>query len=70
MEGFGKDRCLSYREYFDAHDGIVDEGTAFRLLHGNHIPGDENFSVVFNLTKRTAAVQFAPEFADTHRYQL
>lgn len=48
----------------------VDEETTFRLLHENHIPGDENYSVVFNLTKRTAAVKFAPEFAVTHRYQL
>lgn len=70
MEGFGKDRYLAYQEYLDAHGGIVDEETAFRLLHENHIPGDENYSVVFNLTKRTAAVQFAPEFAVTHRYQL
>lgn len=70
LEGFGKDRYLAYQEYLDAHDGIVDEETAFRLLHENHIPGDENYSVVFNLTKRTAAIQFAPEFAVTHRYQL
>lgn len=70
LEGFGKDRYLAYRDYLDSHGGIVDEDTAFRLLHENHIPGDENFSVVFNLTKRTAAVQFAPEFAVTHRYQL
>ena len=70
MEGFGKDRYLAYQEYLDAHAGIVDEDTAFRLLHENHIPGDENYSVVFNLTKRTASVQFAPNFAITHRYQL
>ena len=70
MEGFGKDRYLAYQEYLDAHGGIVDEDTAFRLLHENHIPGDENYSVVFNLTKRTAAVEFAPEFAVRHRYQL
>ena len=70
MEGFGKDRYLAYQEYLDAHDGIVDEDTAFRLLHENHIPGDENYSVVFNLTKRTAAVEFAPNFAVRHRYQL
>ena len=70
MEGFGKDRYLSYQEYLDAHEGIVDEDTAFRLLHENHIPGDENYSVVFNLTKRTAAVEFAPDFAVRHRYQL
>ena len=70
LEGFGSDRYLAYMEYLDAHEGIVDEASAFRLLHENHIPGDENYSVVFNLTKRTAAVQFAPEFAVTHRYQL
>ena len=70
MEGFGKDRYLAYQEYLEAHEGIVDEDTAFRLLHENHIPGDENYSVVFNLTKRTAAVEFSPEFAVRHRYQL
>ena len=70
MDGFGKDRYLAYQEYLDAHNGIVDEETAFRLLHENHISGDENYSVVFNLTKRTATVQFAPDFAVTHRYQL
>ena len=69
-EGFGKDRYLAYQEYLEAHEGIVDEDTAFCLLHENHIPGDENYSVVFNLTKRTAAVEFAPEFAVRHRYQL
>ena len=70
MEGLGNDRYLAYREYLDAHGGTVDEETAFRLLHENHIPGDENYSVVFNLTKRTAAVQLAPGFAVTHRYSL
>lgn len=70
MEGFGKDRYIAYQDYLDAHGGIIGEDTAFRLLHENHIPGDENYSVVFNLTKKTAAVQFAPEFAVTHRYQL
>lgn len=70
MEGFGKDRYIAYQNYLDSHGGIVDEETAFRLLHENHIPGDENYSVVFNLTKKTAAVQFAPEFSVTHRYQL
>lgn len=70
MEGFGKDRYLAYQDHLDAHEGIVDEDTAFRLLHENHIPGDENYSVVFNLTKKTAAVQFAPKFSVTHRYQL
>jgi len=70
MEGFGKDRYLAYQKYLDAHNGIIDEETAFRLLHENHIPGDENYSVVFNLTKRTATLQFAPNFAVTHRYQL
>ncbi len=44
--------------------------TAFRLLHENHIEGDENYLVIFNLIKRTAAVQFAPDFAVTHRYKL
>ena len=42
----------------------------YRLLHENHIPGDENFSVIFNLTGKPAAVRFAPDFAVTHRYQL
>ena len=70
MDGFGKDRYLAHQEYLDTHEGIVDEDTAFRLLHENHIPSDENYSVVFNLTKRTAAVEFAPEFAVRHRYQL
>ena len=70
MEGFGKDRYLAYQDYLEAHEGIIDEDTAFRLLHENHIPGDENYSVVFNLTKRTAAVEFAPDFAVRHRYQL
>lgn len=70
LEGFGKDRYLGYQKYLDAHNGIVNEETAFGLLHENHIPGDENYSVVFNLTKRTAAIQFAPDFAVTHRYQL
>ncbi|MBQ7990898.1 MAG: linear amide C-N hydrolase [Ruminococcus sp.] len=70
MDGFGKDRYLAYQEYLDAHNGIVDEDTAFRLLHENHIEGDENYTVVFNLTKRTAAVEFAPDFSVRHRYQL
>lgn len=71
------DRCKTVDDaitfldrYTYAHNGIVDEETAFRLLHENHIPGDENYSVIFNLTKRTAAVQFASDFAVMYRYQL
>lgn len=70
LEGFGRDRYLNYQEYLEKHNGIIGEEAAFALLHENHVPGDENFSVVFNLTKRKAAIQFAPAFAVTHRYQL
>ena len=47
----------AFEEYLDAHGGTVDEETAFRLLNENHIKGDENYSVIFNLTKRYSSLR-------------
>ena len=68
--GFGKDRYENMQNTLDKQGGIISEEDALELLKSNVIPGDEQWSVVYNLTKKTLSVTFSGEYEHVHRFKM
>ncbi len=68
-EGFGKDRYDNYQNSLAKCNGIISEADALELLKSNVIPGDEQWSVVYNLTKRTLWVTFFGEYEQVYHFE-
>lgn len=69
-EGFGKDRFENIESELEKRHGIVSENDALELLKKNVIPGDEQWSVVYNLTKRNVIITFSREYYKVYKYDL
>ena len=69
-EGFGKDRFDNMEAYLKENDGVITEEDALELLKSNVIPGDEQWSAVYNLTKRSIRITFAKDYESVYQYQL
>lgn len=69
-EGFGKDRYENYQKRLTEGKGIISEAEALEMLKENVIPGDEQWSAVYNLTKRTLAVTFSKDYEHVYRFQM
>lgn len=52
LDGFGKERYENIHNILKKQDGIISEKDALKLLQENVISGDEQWSAVYNLTKR------------------
>ena len=50
--------------------GIISEEDALELLKRNVIPGDEQWSAVYNLTKKTLSVTFSGEYERVHHFKI
>ena len=69
-EGFGKDRYENIQNTLEKQAGIISEEAALELLKNNVIPGDEQWSAVYNLTRRTLAVTFSRDYEQVYRFKL
>lgn len=69
-EGFGKDRYENIENVLEKCQGIITENDALELLKKNVIPGDEQWSAVYNLTKRRVSVTFSRDYNHVHDYEL
>ena len=69
-EGFGKDRYENYQDALAECDGIISESDAMELLKDNVILGDEQWSVVYNLSKRTMTVTFSKDYERVYHFSL
>ena len=49
---------------------IISEEDALELLKRNVIPGDEQWSAVYNLTKKTLSVTFSGEYEHVHHFKI
>lgn len=70
MLGFGKDRYQAYEEVLSESEGIISSEDAIKLLEENTIPGDEQWSVVYNLTKKTIDLVFYEDYSKVHHYTV
>ncbi len=69
-EGFGKDRYENIDNELESCKGIISENDALELLKKNVIPGDEQWSAVYNLTKRSVRVTFSRDYHHVYKYEL
>lgn len=69
-EGFGKERYQNIEKELEKCNGIISESNALNLLKQNVIPGDEQWSAVYNLTKRNVRITFSKDYQKVHTYQL
>lgn len=68
--GFGKDRYDNILNILEKQGGIISEEDALELLKSNVIPGDEQWSAVYNLTQKTLSVTFSGDYKNIHRFKL
>lgn len=69
-EGFGKDRYENMENELSKRKGIISEADALELLKKNVIPGDEQWSAIYNLTKRSLTVTFSRDYHHVYQYEL
>lgn len=67
--GFGAGRYQSYCDYLNENGGIITEEDALLLLKENTIFAQEQWSVVYNLNKKTMKVIFSND-NQVYEYQL
>lgn len=70
QEGFGKDRYENIENELEKCQGIITDNDALKLLKKNVIPGDEQWSAVYNLTKRRVLVTFSGDYEHVYDYEL
>ena len=68
--GFGKNRYDNILNVLEKQGGIISEEDALELLKSNVIPGDEQWSAVYNLTQKTLSVTFSGDYKNIHRFKL
>ena len=69
-EGFGKDRYENIESELEKRHGIISENDALELLKRNVIPGDEQWSAIYNLTKRSVLITFSRDYNKVYKYIL
>jgi predicted choloylglycine hydrolase len=70
MKGYGIDRYNSYKDALGQCGGVLTEKEALKLLAENVIPNAGCWSVVYNLTDRTATVCFRANYNNSYTYTL
>ncbi|HEX3037605.1 MAG TPA: linear amide C-N hydrolase [Oscillospiraceae bacterium] len=68
--GFGSDRYQAYEESLGNCKGVLTEKEAMNLLEKNTIKNDEDWSVVYNLTKKKISVCFYGDYEHTYTYSF
>lgn len=69
-EGYGSDRYHNYDAFLSKTKGIISIEDALKLLQENTIQGDEQWSVVYNLTDKTISATFYNDYDKVHEYSL
>ncbi len=70
QNGFGKDRYENIENELEKCQGIISVKDALELLKKNVIPGDEQWSAVYNLTKKSVQVTFSRDYNHVYKYEL
>lgn len=70
LEGFGNDRYKNYDDALSKTNGVISTDDALKLLQKNTIPGDEQWSVVYNLTDKTMSATFYKDYDHVYTYSF
>jgi len=70
LDGFGSDRYKNYDDVLAQTKGVLSISDALKLLQKNTIPGDEQWSVVYNLTDKTISATFYGNYDKVYEYSF
>jgi hypothetical protein len=69
-QGYSSDRYKAFEKVLSETDGIISVEDALGLLIENTVPGEAQWSSVYNLTDKTMSVKFHGDYENTYTYQL
>ncbi|MDF2487321.1 MAG: choloylglycine hydrolase [Herbinix sp.] len=70
LKGYSSERYAEFEKSLSQAGGILSIEAALELLEENVVPGEAQLSVVYNLTKRTMAVEFCGDYDKTYYYDI
>jgi penicillin V acylase-like amidase (Ntn superfamily) len=70
LKGYSSERYAEFEKSLSQASGILSMEAALELLEENVVPGEAQWSVVYNLTKRTMAVEFYGDYDKTYYYDI
>lgn len=68
--GYSSGRYKAIEQVLDKKDGIISIEDALELLIERTVPGEEQWSSVYDLTDKTMSVKFFGDYENTYTYQL
>ncbi len=70
LQGYSSERYRAFDHALAQRQGIISVEDALNLLEQNIVPGEGQWSVVYNLTKKTMTVAFYGDYENIHEYGL
>jgi penicillin V acylase-like amidase (Ntn superfamily) len=68
--GYSSERYKAFEKVLSETNGIISVEDALKLLIEHTVPGDAQWSSVYNLTDKTMSVKFYGDYENTYTYQL
>ncbi|MFT4146109.1 MAG: linear amide C-N hydrolase [Mobilitalea sp.] len=69
-QGYSADRYQNFDKVLSEKSGVISIEDALELLVENTVPGDEQWSSVYNLTDKTMSVKFHGDYENTYTYEI
>lgn len=70
LTGYSSERYRAFEKVLSQSNGIISEDSALELLEENIMPGEAQWSVVYNLSKKTMAIEFYGDYENTYNYAI
>ncbi len=69
-QGYSAERYQNFEKVLSEKSGVISIEDALELLIENTVPGDEQWSTVYNLTDKTMSVKFYGDYENTYTYEI
>lgn len=69
-QGYSAERYQAFEKVLSEKSGVISVEDALELLVENTVPGDEQWSSVYNLTDKTMSVKFYGDYENTYTYEI
>jgi len=70
LVGYSSDRYMAFDRALSKTNGIISVDDALALLERNVVPGEAQWSVVYNLSKKTMAIEFYNDYNNTYYFSV
>ncbi len=68
--GYSSGRYMAFDKVLSQTNGIISAEAALELLEKNVVPGEAQWSVVYNLSKKTMTIKFHNDIENTYYYSV